>query len=302
MATVKAIITAEHVKDAYAALGSGNMDTIRKYWDAEMVWQVPGHNRLSGWYFGLDKFLAFMGQVGKLSGNSYKMEYIAGQVIVTGEYSANITHNQGNRANQTEKTLDIEVVHVLRWKDGKVIAGKGAIFGDGASENDLFWSSAPVVAPTTQSGPTPKAVNLSVEANKAVLDRHFNQVLNQGMLDVVDEIYTDDYVLDAPVRSDGSSQSRGLTQGREQLKQRVTLFRTAFPDIYFSQDDVVGEGDTVVVRYNFSGTQRGEFAGIQPEGRSISIMGILIAHLENGKIREAWSAFDSAELMKQLGN
>ncbi len=142
----------------------------------------------------------------------------------------------------------------------------------------------------------------TVEANKAVLARHFNQVLNQGLLDVVDEIYTNDYVLDAPVRSDGSSQSRGLTQGREQLKQRVTLFRTAFPDIHFSQDDVVGEGDTVVVRYNFSGTQRGVFAGIQPEGRSISIMGILIAHLENGKIREAWSAFDSAELMKQLGN
>jgi steroid delta-isomerase-like uncharacterized protein len=143
---------------------------------------------------------------------------------------------------------------------------------------------------------------ISVEGNKAVLDRHFNQVLNQGQLDVVDEIYTSDYVLDAPVRSDGSSQTRGLTQGREQLKQRVTLFRTAFPDIHFSQDDIVGEGDTVVVRYTFSGTHRGVFAGVKPGGRSISIMGILIAHLKDGKIREAWSAFDSAELMKQLGN
>jgi steroid delta-isomerase-like uncharacterized protein len=143
---------------------------------------------------------------------------------------------------------------------------------------------------------------ISVERNKAVLDRHFNQVLNQGQLDVVDEIYTSDYVLDAPVRSDGSSQARGLTQGREQLKQRVTLFRTAFPDIHFSQDDVVGEGETVVVRYTFSGTHQGTFAGVKPSGCSISIMGILIAHLKDGKIREAWSAFDSAELMKQLGN
>ena len=143
---------------------------------------------------------------------------------------------------------------------------------------------------------------VSIEGHKAVLDRHFNQVLNQGQLDVVDEIYTSDYVLDAPVRSDGSSQARSLTQGREQLKQRVTLFRTAFPDIYFSQDEVVGEGDTVAVRYNFSGTHRGVFAGIMPSGRSISIMGILIAHLRDGKISEAWSAFDSAELIKQLGN
>ena len=145
-------------------------------------------------------------------------------------------------------------------------------------------------------------INVSVEANKAIVGRHFNQVLNQGQLDTVDEIYTSDYVLDAPVRSDGSSQARGLTQGREQLKQRVTLFRTAFPDIHFSQDDIVGEGDSVVVRYTFSGTHQGVFAGVEPGGRSISIMGILIAHLKDGKIREAWSAFDSAELMKQLGN
>jgi steroid delta-isomerase-like uncharacterized protein len=143
---------------------------------------------------------------------------------------------------------------------------------------------------------------MSVQANKAILDRHFNQVLNQGQLDVIDEIYTSDYTLDAPVRSDGSSQARGLTQGREQLKQRVALFRTAFPDIHFSQDDVVGENDTVVVRYTYRGTHRGVFAGVEPSGRSITIMGILIAQLKDGRIQEAWSAFDSAELMKQLGN
>ena len=143
---------------------------------------------------------------------------------------------------------------------------------------------------------------MSVEANKAVLDRHFDQVLNQGKLNVIDEIYTSDYVLDAPVRSDGSSQARGLTQGREQLKQRVTLFRTAFPDIHFSQDEIIGENDTVVVRYTYRGTHRGAFAGVEPGGRSVAITGILIAHLIDGRIREAWSAFDSAELMKQLGN
>ena len=142
---------------------------------------------------------------------------------------------------------------------------------------------------------------MSVEMNKAVLDRHFNQVLNQGQLDVVDEIYTSDYVLDAPVKSDGSSQARGLTQGREQLKQRVTLFRTAFPDIHFTQDEVVGENDSVVVHYTYRGTHQAVFAGLQPSGRTIAITGILIAHLVDGKIRDAVSVFDSAELMKQLG-
>jgi uncharacterized protein len=149
MATVKALVTPEYVKEAYAALASGDMEKIKQYWADEMVWQVPGHNRLSGWYFGRDEFLAFMGTVGQLSGNSFRMENIAGQVVVTGEYSADITRNRGNRADQTDKTMDIEVVHVLRWKDGKVIAGKGAIFGDGATEYDQFWSSSPAVTPPT---------------------------------------------------------------------------------------------------------------------------------------------------------
>lgn len=149
MATVKAIITPEHVKEAYGALASGDIEKIKQYWAEEMVWQVPGHNPLSGWYFGRDEFLAFMGRVGQLSGNSFNMENIAGDVIVTGEYSADLTRNRGNRANQADKTMDIEVVHVLRWKDGKVIAGKGAIFGDGATEYDQFWSNSPMVTPPT---------------------------------------------------------------------------------------------------------------------------------------------------------
>ena len=147
MAQVQAIITPDHVLKAYAALGSGDVESINQYWDQDMVWQVPGHNRLSGWYHGRDAFLAFMGEVGQLSGRSFNMQPIAGQVIVTGEYSADLTRNQGHRGDQTEKVMDIEVVHVLRWKNGKVIAGKGAIFGDGSTEYDQFWSRSPVVTP-----------------------------------------------------------------------------------------------------------------------------------------------------------
>lgn len=143
---------------------------------------------------------------------------------------------------------------------------------------------------------------MTIENNKAALIRHFEEVLNQGQLHVIDEIYTDDYTLDAPVSSDGQSRDRSLTQGREQLKQRVTLFRTAFPDIHFSTDEIIGEGNSVVVRYTYRGTHKGVFAGLQPTDRSISVMGILIAHLKDGRIQEAVSVFDSADLMKQLNN
>ena len=138
-------LTADRVKSAYKALATGDKNLIAEFWADDMVWQVPGHNQLSGWYHSLDEFLGFMGQVGALSGNSFNMETIS--VIVTEDWSADITRNKGTRAD-SEKAMDIEVVHVLRWRDGKVIAGRGAIFGDGTTEYDQFWSRAPVVGDT----------------------------------------------------------------------------------------------------------------------------------------------------------
>jgi ketosteroid isomerase-like protein len=138
-------ITADRVKSAYKALATGDRNIVAELWAEDMVWQVPGHNHLSGWYHGLDEFLGFMGAVGALSAGSFKMETIS--VIVEADWSADITRNTGKRSDSA-KALDIEVVHVLRWTDGKVVAGKGAIFGDGVTEYDQFWSRAPVVGNT----------------------------------------------------------------------------------------------------------------------------------------------------------
>ena len=144
---IETSITPEHVGEAYSALSSGDMTRINQYWAEDMVWQVPGHNELSGWYFSRDEFLAFMGKVGEMSDHSFRMDPVAGKVLVTGDYSVDLTRNRGYRKDASEKTMDIEVAHVLRWKDGKVIAGKGAIFGDGATEYDQFWSRSPFVTP-----------------------------------------------------------------------------------------------------------------------------------------------------------
>ena len=137
-------VTPELVGKAYEALASGQREEIEKYWDKDMTWLVPGHNPLSGWYHGLEGFLGFMGQVGQLSNNSFNMRGIA--VMVSDEYSADVTYNEGYRAGHEGSgsvpytKLAIDVVHVLRWRDGKVIEGRGAIFGDGTTEYDQFWS------------------------------------------------------------------------------------------------------------------------------------------------------------------
>lgn len=131
-------VTPEMVANAYAALATGDREKIQEYWAEDMRWLVPGHNILSGWKEGLTGFLEFMRQVGMLSGNSFHMENIC--TTTSDEYSADVTRNRGQRAGNPDKTLDITAVHVLRWRDGKVIEGRGAIMEDGTTRYDQFWS------------------------------------------------------------------------------------------------------------------------------------------------------------------
>jgi len=137
-------------------------------------------------------------------------------------------------------------------------------------------------------------------SNKVVLRRHFDEVLNHGRLGVIDEIYATDYVLVAPVQTDGSVQKHGETRGRDGLKRRVMLFRTAFPDIQFTIEDMLAEGDRVAVHYSFSGTQTGQFGDLAPTRRKVSVPGIMIAVVREGRIESAFSAFDSGDMLRQL--
>lgn len=133
-----ASVAPDLVAKAYDALASRDVAEIKKYWADDLRWLVPGHNVLSGWKNSLDEFLAFMGEVGRLSGNSFRMERSA--ILITGDTSGDITRNIGQRAGHPDKRLDIDVIHVLRWRDGKVVEARGAIFGDGTDTYDRFWS------------------------------------------------------------------------------------------------------------------------------------------------------------------
>ena len=133
-----AIITSDQVAAAYAALATGQRDQIAQVWAEDLRWLVPGHNQLSGWKSNLDEFIQFMGTVGRLSDNSFRMDSVA--VMATDNFSADVTRNTGNRAGQPDRRLDIDVIHWLTWRDGKVIEGRGAIFGDGTAQYDEFWT------------------------------------------------------------------------------------------------------------------------------------------------------------------
>ena len=133
-----ALITSDEVTAAYAALATGQRERIAQHFAEDMRWLVPGHNQLSGWKNNLDEFFEFMATVGRLSDNSFRMDRMA--LMTADNFSADVTRNTGYRAGEPNRRLDIDVIHWLTWRDGKVIEGRGAIFGDGTAQYDAFWA------------------------------------------------------------------------------------------------------------------------------------------------------------------
>ena len=133
---------------------------------------------------------------------------------------------------------------------------------------------------------------MSTEENKALVRRLIEEAWNEGNLATIDEILSPDYVLhiDAPG-----------PPGREGYKQDVTMHRTAFPDLRFTIEDMVAEGDKVVLRATLRGTHKGEYIGIAPTGKQITLTAISIRRIEGGQIAEEWVELDMLGLMQQLG-
>jgi steroid delta-isomerase-like uncharacterized protein len=137
---------------------------------------------------------------------------------------------------------------------------------------------------------------MSKEENKAVLRREVEELYNHtGNLDVVEEIFSPDYVSHEPT----SEEVRGI----EGARQFAATFRKAFPDLENTIEDMVAEGDKVVMRFRGSGTHEGETTEAfgPPTGKRMEITGITIKRLSDGKIVEAWTNFDALGMMQQLG-
>jgi steroid delta-isomerase-like uncharacterized protein len=135
---------------------------------------------------------------------------------------------------------------------------------------------------------------MSNEHNKALARQLVEEVFNRGNLRVVDELLAPDFV-------EREVLPPGIPSGREGVKQLTAMFRGAFPDLKVSIDDIIAEGDRVVIRLTWTGTQRGEFMGIPPTGKPVSFGVIDILRFASGKCVEHWGQMDSMGLMMQLG-
>jgi steroid delta-isomerase-like uncharacterized protein len=130
--------------------------------------------------------------------------------------------------------------------------------------------------------------------NKAIVRRFYEEVWNKRRIELVDELLSPSHAM-----HDNHLPDSGI--GPEAYKRNVARYVTGFPDLRFTVEDMVAENDKVAVSWTISGTHKGEFRGISPTGKKVSIEGMTINHIADGKIMDSYVSGDYLGLMQQLG-
>ena len=148
--------------------------------------------------------------------------------------------------------------------------------------------------PHSQGGDEHPYLRLRRTEHEALFYRFVDDVVNEGRLEVVDDLVSHDVVMHVagdpvPIR------------GPEAVKASVRRDRTAFPDLSLEVDDLVVDGPEVVGRLTMTGTHEGPFAGIEPTGVHVEVQRVVIDRIENGTLVERWELLDTHHLRRQLG-
>ena len=130
--------------------------------------------------------------------------------------------------------------------------------------------------------------------NKHIAQRWFEEVWNQGKESAIDELLSPEGV--------GFGLAEGETEvhGPPQLKPFVRNMRNAFPDFHIKIEDMMAEGDKVAVRFQVTGTHKGDGLGFPPTGNKIELTGMTIIRFERGQLVHGWNNWDQLGMLRQL--
>ncbi len=132
-----------------------------------------------------------------------------------------------------------------------------------------------------------------LEVNKALVRRFYDELVNGGQLELVDELFAPEFV--------EHEELPNLTPDRRGVREFLELFRRAFPDLTFTIEHLVADGDLVAAYLTMRGTHKEDFLGIQPTGRKISVRSFDLLRVSDGKFVEHWGVTDTMAMMQQLG-
>ncbi len=127
--------------------------------------------------------------------------------------------------------------------------------------------------------------------NAATIRRFFQEIWNQHNVDAADAMIAPDAV--------GHNPEFGTSL--EAFKAQWLVIHKAFPDIQIDLDDVVAQGDRVATRWTLTGTHKGEYKGLAPTGKRVSVTGMSFDRIVDGQVMEGWDAWDGLGLLEQLG-
>jgi len=137
---------------------------------------------------------------------------------------------------------------------------------------------------------------MATSQNQAVVAKWFFDIFSEGKLEVADQVFDPSYQ-----SHDAGAPPGGWPRGPQGAKAVASTYRAGFPDLKYTVEDQVIQGDKIVTRWTARGTNTGSLMGAPPTGRSVMVTGMSIERLANGKIVETWVNFDGLGLFQQLG-
>jgi steroid delta-isomerase-like uncharacterized protein len=134
---------------------------------------------------------------------------------------------------------------------------------------------------------------MGIEENKALAARWTEQVWNKGNMAAIDEICAPNFNFNYAFP--------GMPSNKEGYKQVVTAYRAGFHNMHLTNEIVIAEGNKVAIRWRGQSTHKGEFMGVPPTGKQVTMTGNTIARIEGGKIVEELTEMDGLGIMQQIG-
>jgi steroid delta-isomerase-like uncharacterized protein len=136
----------------------------------------------------------------------------------------------------------------------------------------------------------------TAQTNETLMRRFYEEILNKGNLAVADALVASRFVEHIPLPFPGQP-----TIGPEAIKWLVTRFRTVFPDLHATIEDLLAVDDKVAVRVTWTGTHEGQILGVHPTGKRVKVTGFDMVRIEDGKLAEHWGQLDMLGMLGQLG-
>ena len=130
-------------------------------------------------------------------------------------------------------------------------------------------------------------------ANRAVIQRFTEEILNQQKLDVADEIVAENFVELDPFPGQGPA--------RQGLKDVLGVFIAGFPDMHWTIEEQIAEEDKVMTRFTWTGSQQGAFMGIPATGKQVKVKGVVIDRVVDGRMVDSRILMDTMGMLQQLG-